>query len=454
MTRPEIWASVTCTDRATSLRALAIDLAEQAARANATVRLLINDNSVQPSERHANQELREELRARGVVVELAIAPHPGAGIAASRRRQQDQLRGRLASHPRPAFVWMLDDDVRLSHLHWTNEFVDERPLHCHLAFLLELANQHPTLDVLIGEVCGDAPIPVIGSVVSRLSDLEASLHAMFGARPDAAWRVPAVALERLGEPDAYYDLSLDRRAGAWQREILWLPRGGPLTTEQALAQMVDEVEHVPRGAAFSRPILARPERFTALVDRPLRGANAVFFDVDRCLQHAYPSVTIAGIETRRSDMIGTGLLATAGATVRGSGFSVLHHRPRNTPWPTSDVLIASLVADTLGAWLVRKLDPRAGADGQGFLAARLERLQAAARALMNVGLRLRQLVGDAPVWALPLDPVLAVTDWALGSFPGARDGSLPRHLVEAVQSTAAGDVVAATARRVMRGTTA
>lgn len=445
--RPEIWISVTCTDRATSLRALAMDLAEQAARAETTVRLLVNDNSVTAGERHANGALIEAVRARGVIVELLPAPRPGASIAASRRRQQDHLRDQLAVHPRPAFVWMLDDDVRLSHLHWTHEFLDERPLHGHLGFLCELANRHPALDVLVGEVCGDAPIPVTGSIVSRLSDLAASLRVMFGARPDAPWRVPAAALERLAEPDAYYDLSIGRRAGAWEREILWLPRGGPLTTAQALAQMLAELEHVPRGAAFSRPVLARPERFAELVERPLRGGNAVFFDVDRCLQHAYPSLTTAEIETRRSDMIGTGLLASAGAMVRGSGFSVLHHRPRDAPWPTSDVLVANLVADTLGAWLVRRLDPGA-ADGDepSFLAARLERLQVAASALRSVGVQLRRLVGEAPAWAPPLDAVLAVVDWALGSFPGARDGTLPQALIEAVRSTAAGAEVAAAVR--------
>jgi hypothetical protein len=450
--RPEIWVSITCTDRATSLRALAMDLAEQAARADATVRLLINDNSIQPGERYANHQLIEALAVRGVGVEIETAPRPGASIAASRRRQQEQLRERLAIHPRPAFVWMLDDDVRLSHLQWTNEFLDERPLHCHLGFLREMANQHPDLDVLIGEVCGDPPIPVLASVVSRLTDLEASLRVMFSARPDALWRVPDAALERLAERDAYYDLSVVRPAGAWQREILWLPRGGSLTTVQALVQMLADVDHVPRGAAFSRPVLAAPERFAELGDRPLRGANAVFFDVERCLQHEYPSLTIAGIETRRSDMIGTGLLADAGAMVCGSGFCVLHHRPRDTPWPTSDVLLASLVADTLGAWLVRKLDPRVGDGGEtGFLAARLERLQVAASAVMNVAMRLRRLAGEAPAWAPALDPVHAVADWALGSFPGARDGALPAELLDIVHSTAVRDDVAAAVRCVTRG---
>jgi hypothetical protein len=429
-----------------------MDLAAQADRVNATVRLLINDNSVQPSERHTNWQLIEALRVRGVLVEIETAPRPGASIAASRRRQQEQLRDRLARHPRPTFVWMLDDDVRLDHIHWTGEFLDEHPLHSHLAFLFEIAHRQPALDVLIGEVCGDAPIPVIGSITSRLSDLSASLRAMFAARPDHAWCPPATAVEGLDERDAYYDLSVDRQAPAWEREIVWLPRGGRLTTAEALAQMLVEVEHIPRGAAFSRPILARPAHFADLFDRPLRGANAIFFDVDQCVRHEYPSVIIAGIETRRSDMIGTRLLAAAGATVRGSGFSVLHRRSRGAPWPTSEVLIASLVADTLGAWLVRQLDPGVGDGGRPpFVVARLERLQQAATTLGNVARQLRRLVREAPRWTPPLDPVLAVADWALENFPGARSGALPRDTVEIVLSTTARDDVVAAARRMAGG---
>lgn len=452
MTRPVVWVSVTCTDRAASLRALATDLASQAAQADAAVTLLINDNSVRASERAANRMLGEALHAPTITVVLEVAPEPGASIAASRRRQQAQVRDRLATHPRPAFVWMLDDDVRLGHLHWANGWIDERPLHCHLGFLLELAQRHPGLDVLIGEVCGDAPIPVSGSLVSRLSDLDASLAAMFHARPDAPWHTPTAALERLAERDAYYDLSTDRPIRAWEREILWLPRGGRLTTAQALSQMLDDLEHVPRGAAFSRPILARPERFSELVDRPLRGANAVFFDVDRCAQHAYPSVTIAGIDTRRSDMIGTGLLADAGAAVHGSGFCVLHRRPRDTRWPSPDELLASLVADTLGAWLARRLAPGGADDGQRdanarrFVAARLERLGAAAGALAGICARLHRRIREAPAWVPSLEMVAATADWALASFPGARAGALPRELAETVLATADRDDVVAAVR--------
>lgn len=452
VTRREVWVSVTCTDRASSLRALAIDLAEQAARAGAALTVLVNDNSTRPGERAENRRLTEVLSGSGAAVVIEDAPLAGASIAASRLRQRAQVRERLAAHPRPIFVWMLDDDVRLGHLSWTGAWIEERALHCHLAFLLELAAAPSVPDVLIGEVCGDPPVPVLGAVASRLWDLEASLRAMFGSRPDAPWRVPAVALERLAEPDAYYDLSTARPAGAWTREIPWLPCGGLLTTAEALAQMLAEVEHVPRGVAFSRPILAEPARFAALTDRPPRGANAVFFDVDRCLQHAYPTVTIGGIETRRSDMIGAGLLAGAGATVRGSGFSVLHRRRRDTPWSTPGALADGLVSDTLGAWLVRRLDPRLTAgDGAAFLTARLARLQAVVRGVADASARLRRLVAEAPVWAPSLDAVVAVTGWALESVPGARDGALPRELTEVVLAAAERDDLAEAVRRAMGG---
>jgi hypothetical protein len=449
--RPEIWVSVTCTDRSDSLRALAEDLVAQAAQANVWLRMLINDNSLRLSERVALELLGEELRRAGIAVDLARAPAAGASIAVSRRRQREQVRARLATEARPALVWMLDDDVRLSHLHWTGDVIEESPLHCHVDFLLQLAARHPSLSVLIGEVCGDAPIPVIGTVVGRLSDLAANLEAMFRARPDVAWRATDVALARLTEIDSYYDLSHERARDAWRREVLWLPRARPLDTQQALAQMIAEVEHIPRGGAFSRPILASPERFDHLAVRPVRGGNAVFFDVDQCLKHDYPSVIIGGIETRRSDMIGTSHLRNKGANVRGSGFSVLHRRSRRAAWPGRDELTASMVADTLGAWLARVCDaPSGDSQGEPFLAERLGRLGAAARTLVELTARLRRLVSGAPPWAPPLDPVLAVAEWALHSYPGAIDGALPDATVALLLARSTREAVTSAARSLGR----
>lgn len=446
MTRPEFWVSVTCTDRATSLRALAGDLVAQARTAGLALALLVHDNSVRPTEAHAIRDLATRLRRANVEIEVVDAPVRGASIAASRRRQREQLRARLAARPRPAFVWMLDDDVRLDHLHWTGTVVARRPLHDHVTFLSQLSARHADLAVLIGEVCGDAPIPVFGSVVSRLVDLEANLAAMFDADPGAPWTITRDVIARLGEPDSYYDLSHahPHDSPPWQRPLPWLPRGAPLDTAEALAQMLAEVEHIPRGSAFSRPILATAERFALLVPRPVRGGNAVFFDVDACLEHEYPSVIIDGIETRRGDMIGTARLAERGVAVMGSGFSVLHHRARDAAWPGADDLATSLAADTVGAALARAGDGRGDA---GFLLARLARVEAAARVIRDLVPRLRQLVARAPSWADGLDPVLAVGEWALASFPGARNGVLPQELVARLVAVGARDDRAPSERR-------
>lgn len=356
---------------------------------------------------------------------------------------------RLAGHARPRFVWMLDDDVRLRHQHWHDDRLEERALHCHLEFLLELSRREPQIDVLVGEVCGDAPIPLVGSLVSRLADLEANLRVMLDRRPGDAWRVPAATLERLRESDAYYDLSVDRAVGAWEREVFWLPRQPAPSTAQSLTEMLAELSHIPRGAAFSRPILVRPERFAELTPRPVRGGNAVFFDVDACLQHEYPSATVGGIETRRSDMIGSRLLEAARFSVRGSGFSVLHRRPRDVPWPTPEAMLQSLVADTAGAWLARRLEPGAThSTADAFLAARMQRLEAAAAALGGTCARLQRMVDHAPAWAPSLTPVLDVVEWAMASFPGAREGRVPRDVVELLIASSAQTGLAEVARRV------
>ena len=76
MTRPEIWVSVTCTDRTTSLRALAGDLLAQAREAGLTLVLLVHDNSVRPTEERAISDLADLDFCRWLTVEKGVAAIP------------------------------------------------------------------------------------------------------------------------------------------------------------------------------------------------------------------------------------------------------------------------------------------------------------------------------------------------------------------------------------------
>lgn len=448
---PEGWISVTCTNRSGPLSRLVGELCTQAEMLGLRPRFFIVENSTQAAEQEATRRLCSELVTRGLSVVVGPSKAPGSSIAESRLCQRDQIRRALPGQ-RPEFVWMLDDDVRLCHLSWNGHHLTEEPLHEHLAFLLDFRRKHTSVEVLVGEVTKDSPIPVVGSMVSRLLDLEVNLRRMFQREPEAPWRPTPATIERLEQPDAYYDFSLEASPTSMKQGVDWLPRGGALCTEEALWQMLHEAEHIPRGACFSRPLLAAPERFEQLFEHPRRGANAVFFVPERCLEHDYPSLTFGELETRRSDMIGLMLLSARGATVRGSGFSVMHDRPRSGPWPDATQLARSLVADTLGAHLSREVSEQIfHGSPEDFLPRRLERIRAASRTLFRVAESLRRLARKRPRWVCSLDPVLAVLDWACACFPCSPEGTFSPWIEDVLLAPETSDRIALAASRLVKG---
>jgi hypothetical protein len=448
---PEVWISVTCTDRSGPLGRLVDELCDQSERLGLRPRFFIVENSTQTAEQEATRNLCRALVDRGFSIVIEPSEKPGSSIAASRLRQREQIRRALPGQ-RPEFVWMLDDDVRLCHLGWNGNYIEEKPLHEHLAFLLEFRRKHAAVEVLVGEVTKDSPIPVVGSMVSRLLDLEVNLRRMFQCEPEALWRPTPATIERLEQPDAYYDFSLEASPTSMEQGVDWLPRGGMLSTEEALRQMLHEVEHISLGACFSRPLLAAPERFERLFEHPRRGANAVFFAPERCLEHEYPSMNFGELVSRRSDMIGLMLLSVRGATVRGSGFSVMHDRPRSGPWPDAAQLAGSLVADTLGATLSREISGHISGDScEDFLPRRLERVRAASRTLFRIAGSLRMLARQRPRWACSLDPALAVLDWACACFPCSPEGIFSPKIEDVLLAPATSARIAQVASRLMKG---
>ncbi len=435
----ELWAAIVTTDRPAAMAALGQDLALQARSAGLQLTILVVENSAQPASRELNLRTAARLREDGVSVVLDDSAAPGASTAEARLRLRELARG-LTDRPRPGFVWALDDDVRLQHLVWTGDHLEPRALHNHVRFLADLRATAPNLDVLVGEVTGDPPVPAVATLASTLGDVEANLSRMFGSDPSSRWRVDPASLEALREPDAYYDFSVERPRPPWESPVTWLPRTERATVARACRELLEEVAWVPLGAAATRPILADPARFTTLADSTRRGANAVFFDPDAFLEHDYPSVTLAGIQTRRSDMIGARRLAwRRPGRVRSSGFSVLHRRPRTDRWPGAEDTRRTLLEDTLGALLAREVEAcRAGCAGSpGFLSARVERIEAAVVALSEKLTRLERLLERPPGWVsatMDLTPLRDVLSWSRECVPGAVEGRLGRRVVETLTS--------------------
>ncbi|MEZ4294342.1 MAG: hypothetical protein R3B70_05155 [Polyangiaceae bacterium] len=337
MTSHELWVAVATTDRPEPFAALVDDIAHLAASAGAPVRLFVVENSARSENRHRTARTLEAARARGIRVTPAESPGGGESIAQSRLRQRELIRQALRKHGALS-SYGTDDDVRLGHLIWTGHALRLVQLHNHFELLRAFASRRPDVDMLIGEVTGDPPIPPLATMATRLTDLRWNLARLFAADPAAHWHVPDETLSLLREQDAYYDLSLERPRPAWESPSTWLPRREGATVSDVCGELLDEVHRIPFGVGFTRPIVTTEARLSRLGQGARRGANAVFFDPELCLAHPYPVAVVSGFETRRSDMIGSSLLhrLRRPSQVVSIGFSVLHTRPSQDKWPSPD----------------------------------------------------------------------------------------------------------------------
>ena len=321
--RAEVWVAIPATDRPASLELLCKQLVDRAERVEVPLRVLVAENSRQEANRAENQRILAGLQV-AVDVENTAG---GESIAVSRLRLRSMIASALRRHERPRLVWMLDDDVRLTHVFWDGSRVVDRPLHNHIGVLLGLQRRYPELDVLVGEVTGDPPIPAFATLATRMTDLAHNLRLLLDRQAGDPWSVPQESLRVVSDRDAYYDLSLDR-SPAWLQPVTWLPRVREARTADVWRELAATVSGIPFGVASTRPVLARQDCFEVLDSHALRGGNAVFFDVDACLEHHYPSMDIAGVATRRGDMVGTRLLQQKRpGRIMASAFSVAHARP-------------------------------------------------------------------------------------------------------------------------------
>ena len=390
----EIWISIATTERPTSLRLLASDLAQQSDEIGCSLRLFVVDNGRTVASHRATEDALAGFASERRSLRIDVATTSGGSIARSRRDQREQLRDPLRAM-QPPFVWMLDDDLRLDHLVIDGDRLVTRRLHNHLAFLLDLKCGHPELDVLLGEVTGDPPIPPIATYASRLEDLVGSLRIMAALPPHLPLDLALDRADLEGVDTVYYDFAGTPQLAASRRP--WIPRTAGSVAE-LFGEMLADACDIPFGVAFSRPIVANASTFEELRDDTVRGAHAVFFGGDAFLSHRYPSLSIQGIETRRGDTLASSLFAQARpGRIRRSGFSVRHTRPRDGRFlPSADDLAVSLLSDTWGAALTRAIATDTPTISN-FLIGRADRIDAAFARTRNAIDELRAF--DAPPWA-------------------------------------------------------
>ena len=425
----EIWVSLTTTDRPASLRRLAADLVEQSEEIGCRLCLFVIDNGRGATARQATEDALSAFPSTRRSLRVEQAETLGGSIAASRRCQREQVRRALAPAQQPEFLWMLDDDLRLEHYIREDGRLVTRRLHNHLGFLLEVKREYPELEVLLGEVNGDPPIPPIATYASRLEDFAGSLRSVAILEPGERWPV-GCQVEVACSDDSYYDFAEPSAHVTASSLRSWIPADDRVLVVDVLSGMVAEACDIPFGIGFSRPILARGHTFDRMRDDTIRGGHAVFFSSDAFLSQRYPSLTMGGIETRRSDTLASTLFASTGPRrLRRSGFSVRHARPRDEhELPFADDIARNLISDTWGAALTRAVTDE-GATVSSFLNARAERIDSVLDRTRSAIDQVRELAGTMPSWATErggsweqLDERLT---WMLETVPGLRQGRLP-----------------------------
>jgi len=291
-------------------------------------RVLVIENSVDAGHREANRHTVEALTGDGLPVSLLDDGQYGRSIAASRIKQTQAIADAVMRGPRPDIIWMLDDDLQFAQLY--RDHAGRLREGCTLDYfylLDEMRATRPEISLALGGVTGDPPIRPDAVLRSQLFDLLANLERFAALAPESTYPHNAdTSGFRL--VDYYYD---HRRLGDEHLSIpfLWSTSDRAGTTVRAqLMAFVDRSLGIPSGKTATRPLVLEAGAFPDTI-RPgtRRGGNAAFFDLDACLQHSYPHITIEGVPTRRSDMVGASLLARDGSCgVYEAAFPLLHDR--------------------------------------------------------------------------------------------------------------------------------
>ena len=233
-------------------------------------------------------------------------------IAVSRTMLQHYLY--LEAKPRPgAVVWVLDDDVRLESFAYSRggpispEDVDYVPA---IMRLRETGSS-----VVLGQVTGDPPLPVLSCVRTQLVDLYHNLQQLSNLGPDVPYpdRRDENRLLRLDNSDYYYDLSRSE-TGHLESPFWYEAREDGLPAGDVFEELVSRLTDILGGKQVFRPLVqsGRAGDSGDLTPSARRGPNTLVFDVEALREFPNAVPAIDGTDTRRSDMVWSLLNAHAG----------------------------------------------------------------------------------------------------------------------------------------------
>jgi hypothetical protein len=237
---------------------------------------------------------------------------------------------RVANQRSGAIAWILDDDSRLNNL---TDGQDPQPFSALLSSLKRMRSLG--VDVVLGTVSGDPPVPPGSSVRTQLVDLYHNL----------AWllNLPAQSLlpdrsadnraARAAARDFYYDLS--RRDTHHLEWPFWLtPSDAGESVQEATTRMLAALPRILAGQAVFRPLVLERDQDAVASMRPSvqRGTNTFVFDLGAFSEFPNAAPCFAGSTLRRSDMIWALLNRYAGGRrIVSATLPVRHDRSNQAP---------------------------------------------------------------------------------------------------------------------------
>ncbi|KPQ01672.1 hypothetical protein [Marinobacter sp. HL-58] len=325
-TKQDIVIGVIVTDRVAGLSRLLASLEPVAHDPN--VHVIVLDNGSKPSE-ISRLVIAANSGARG---QRSCVPGRREGAPLHENRVQlsvciaDWAKDRGLAKP---IVWMIDDDLTFERLKmFSGYLVCQNVAGSRMAQVRELA-KNDRCDLLVSGFTGDAPVRPNAVISCQLGDLRAELERLVAADP-ASYYIGKDVDPALYIGDYYYSHTEERSLKSAQ-PYPWLvrPEAGSSVTDQ-LVTMLGAAQGIELGRGVFRPLLEERDSDTLCINdslAPNRGGNAVFFGLEPLLAHHYPAFSVGEGYSRRSDMVGSTLLAKkSGYRVAEGNLSLLHDR--------------------------------------------------------------------------------------------------------------------------------
>lgn len=277
----------------------------------------------------ASPRQQAEDAARGAFGEDFTRPPGRAPIGPARTMLQSYVT--RVAHQRPgAIAWILDDDSRLDNV------PDGVSVPSFRSLLASLKRMHSLgVDVVLGTVTGDPPIPPGSTVRTQLVDLYHSLGWLLRLRSDDILpdRRAENRMARAAAKDFYYDLS--RRDTHHLEWPFWLaPSESGECVGRAIRRMIDALPRILAGQGVFRPLVLETPCETIASMRPSvqRGTNTFVFDCRAFTDFPNAAPRFAGDVLRRSDMIWSLLNRYAGGRrIVSAKLPIRHDRSGEPP---------------------------------------------------------------------------------------------------------------------------